>query len=544
MRRRKLFTVAMAGLLAGGALVACSDANTDPAGRAAAPVLTVGQPNGPQTENHNPFLSTSAAFQIGYRWVMYEPLMMWNPVRPAEPSKPWLASDAQWAADNKSVKITMRDNATWSDGTKVTAADVAFTHNLIKANKAINLINTPYADITVAGNVVTINFTSSMFVLRERFLGQTPIVPEHLWKDIKDPGTATIKNPVGSGPYVLKSFTPQTTTLVARTDGYWQELPKVKELRYTSFTDNTALTTALSDGTAQWGFVFIPNPEAVFTGKDPEHYKIWAPAGLGIHGLYINTTRKPFDNVALRQAMNMVVDREAIFQKAEAGYFHPPVTSLTGLPSPAGDAFIAPEFQGKNHAVDVEGAKRVLNAAGFTYRGDTLIDPTGAPVKLTLTDPAGWSDYQTSLALVKDDLAKIGIAASIDKANQDAWRKNVQEGKFDATFRWTNNGSTPYDIYQTVMDGALLMPVGKDSQAGNFGRFDSPEATRALKTYREASDEGARAAAMAAIQKVFVEQVPMIPVGADNYGMSHSTKHWVGWPDDTNPYAAGQPNMA
>ena len=141
-------------------------------------------------------------------------------------------------------------------------------------------------------------------------------------------------------------------------------------------------------------------------------------------------------------------------------------------------------------------------------------------------------------------LEAIGIEASVDKANQDAWFRNVEEGKFDATFHWTDGGSTPYDIYQTVMDGALLKPIGTASPGGNFGRFNNPEATAALKAYANASDDAARTTALNTIQKIFVEQTPMIPVGADNIGMAYSTKNWVGWPDDTNPYSAGQPTQA
>jgi peptide/nickel transport system substrate-binding protein len=549
MQRRKLFSVALAGVLATGGLAACSESpnansNANSGNKAAATFLTAGMPNGPQTENFNPFLSTSAANSLGFKWMIYEPLMMWNPVKPAEPSKPWLATGAEWASDNKSVKITVRDNATWSDGQKLTADDVAFTFDLIKKTKALNTNNTPYGDITVAGNVVTVTFTSSMFVYKDKWLGQTPIVPKHVWSAIAKPDTDANKTPVGSGPYTLKTFTPQTTTLSVRTEGYWQELPQVKELRYTSYTDNNAQTTALSTGAAEWSFVFIPNYKTVFIDKDPAHYKVWAPPVLGIHGLYINTTKKPFDNVALRKAMNMVINREDIFNQAEAGYFHPLVTSVTGLPSPAGDAFIAPEYKDKNQAVDVDSAKKVLTDAGFKLNGTTLTDPTGQPVKLTLTDPAGWSDYQTSLEIVKDNLSQIGIAATVEKANQDAWFKNVEEGKFDATFRWTNGGSTPYDIYQTIMDGTLIKPIGQASPAGNFGRFDSPEATAALKAYQNATDDGARTAAINKLQKVFVEQVPMIPVGADNVGAAYSTKNWTGWPDDTNPYGAGQPTQA
>ena len=548
MQRRKLFSVALAGVLATGGLAACGDSpnanNSNSTNKQAATFLSVGMPNGPQTENHNPFLTTSAAASLGYRWMLYEPLMMWNPVKPADPMKPWLATAAGWAADYKSVKITVRDGVKFSDGKPMTAEDVAYSFQLLKDNEGINNAAIKFGDIKAEGNTVTMTFAEPQFVNTHRILAQTPIVPKAIWSAFKDPATETNKQPVGTGPYTLKSFTPQTTTLAVRTDGYWQDLPQVKELRYTSYTDNNAQTTALADGSAEWSFVFIPNYKAVFTDKDPAHYKIWAPPVLGIHGLYINTTKKPFDNPALRKAMNMVINRDDIFQQAEAGYFHPVVKSVTGLPSPAGDPFIAPEYKGQNHTVDVEGAKKVLTDAGFKLNGTTLTDPSGQPVKLTLTDPAGWSDYQTSLEIVKDNLSQIGIAATVEKANQDAWFKNVEEGKFDATFRWTNGGSTPYDIYQTVMDGDLLQPVGKASPAGNFGRFNSPEATAAIKAFREATDDAARTAAMNTMQKVFVEQTPMIPVGADNVGMAYSTKNWVGWPDDTNPYGAGQPTQA
>jgi peptide/nickel transport system substrate-binding protein len=443
MQRRKLFTVALAGVLATGGLAACGDSPNSGAKNSSggATFLTVGMPNGPQTENHNPFLTTSAGAQIGYRWMIYEPLMMWNPVKPADPAKPWLATGAEWAPDFKKVTITVRDNATWSDGQKLTGDDVAYTFNLIKKTEALNLAAIPYGDISASGNTVTVAFTSSMFVYKDKWLGQTPIVPKHIWEGIKDPTTDANKTPVGSGPYTLKSFTPQTTTLAVRTEGYWQPLPQVKELRYTSYTDNNAQTTALSDGSAEWSFVFIPNYKTVFIDKDPAHYKVWAPPVLGIHGLYINTTKKPFDDPKLRQAMNMVVNREDIFNQAEAGYFHPLVTSVTGLPTPAGDAFIAPEYKGKNHTVDVAGAKALLEQAGYKLNGTTLTDPSGKPVRLTLTDPAGWSDYQTSLEIVRDNLCQPGIAATVGKASQDAWVQNIEERQSQATYRWATCGS-------------------------------------------------------------------------------------------------------
>ena len=544
MRTTRPIALALASMLALVGLAACGDSpNANKNKAPTVTVLNIGMPNGPQTENHNPFLTTSSAKSLGYTYQIYEPLMMWNPVKPADPMKPWLATKAEWSSDYTSVKVTIRDGVKWSDGQPLTAEDVAFTYNLVKDNDALNDQGTPYKDVSLSGNVVTLTFDSPQFVNQHKVLFRVPIVPKHIWEKVSDPATEINKNPVGSGPYTLKSFTPQTTTLAVRTSGYWQDLPQVKELRYTSYTDNNAQTTALANGECEWSFVFIPNYKTVFVDKDPANHKVWAPPVLGIHGLYINTTKKPFDNAALRKAMDMVINREDIFVQAEAGYFHPLVKSVTGLPSPAGDSFVAGEFKGKEHTVDVEGAKKLLADAGFKLEGNTLKDPTGKPVKLTLTDPAGWSDYQTSLEIVKDNLSKIGIAATVEKANQDAWFKNVEAGNFDATFRWTEGGATPYDIYRTIMDGAQLKAIGTASPAGNFGRFNNPRATAALRAYAAATTDADRTAAMATLQRVFVDQMPMIPVGADQVGGAYSTKNWVGWPDDSNPYGAMQPTQ-
>jgi peptide/nickel transport system substrate-binding protein len=547
MQRRKLFAVAVAGVLATSGLAACGDspnANKDAAKGTAADFLSIGMPNGTVTENNNPFVGTSAGASLGYRWTIYEPLGMWNNVKPADPAKPWLASDIKWSADYKTLDVTIRDNATWSDGQKLTADDVAYTFNLIKSNEALNIFALPIDQVTVAGSKVTIAFKSSQFTTWHKVISQIPIVPKHIWEKISDPAKDPIKAPIGSGPYTLKTFSQQGIVLERRESGYWQDKPAIKELRYTSYTDNNAQTTALATGQSEWSFVFIPNYQQTFVAKDPEHFKVWAPGVLGIHGLYINTTQKPFDDANLRKAMNMVINRADIFNQAEAGYFHPELKSVTGLPEGAGDAFITDAYKGQTLKVDVEGAKALLTGAGYKLDGTTLKDKTGKAVTIKLSDPAPWSDYQTTLEIIKSNLAEIGIAATVEKPNQNVWDANVQKGDFGAVMRWTNGGSTPFDIYQTVMDGDLKKPIGTAAQQGNFGRFDSPEATAALKAYANATGDADRTAALATIQKIFVEQAPMLPVGSDNVGGAISTKNWVGWPSDSDPYAPMQPTQS
>jgi peptide/nickel transport system substrate-binding protein len=543
MHARRTIALGLAAMAAAATLAGCgSTQNTqNKNNKQAATVLNIGMPNGPQTENHNPFLGSSSGASLGYRYMIWEPLVMTNQVKPAEPGTPWLATKWAWADNYTKLSLTIRDGVKWSDGQAMTAEDVAYTYQLRKANPGLNQDAIQYGDITSNGSQVDITFPAPQFVNQTKILSVF-VVPKHIWSTIKDPTTDTIKNPIGTGPYTLKSFTPQTVTLQVR-DSYWQALPKIKELRYTSYTDNNAQTTALANGESEWSFVFVPNYKAVYVDKDPAHHKLWFPANLGIHGLWLNTTKKPFDNPALRRAMDMVINRDDIFTQGEAGYFYPKVESTTGIPTPAGDSFIAPEYKGQVHKVDVEGAKAALTAAGFKLEGGTLKDPSGKAVTITLSDPAGWSDYITDLEIIKDNLSTIGIKATVEKANQDAWFKAMDEGTFEGAMHWTNGGATPYDIYQNIMDGSILKPVGKGGVLGNYGRFNNPEATAALKQYAAATDETARTAALDTIQKIMVEQMPMIPTSASNVGGLFSTKNWVGWPSESDAYAPAQPTQ-
>ncbi|MEU8562633.1 ABC transporter substrate-binding protein [Streptomyces cyaneofuscatus] len=539
-RRRTTLRAVAAATVVIALAAGCSNANSGAnknGGGSATGVLTLGKPDGPQTNNSNPFLNTSAGATLGYRYMIYEPLAMTNMIKPTDKADPWLATDWQWESNFTKVTFTLDARAKWADGKPLTAADVEFTFNLLKKHSALNWNGIPFDGIAVEDGKVVLTFEESQFVNQNKII-QTFIVPKHIWEKVENPETWPNRTPVGSGPYKLKTFTPQTTTLTA-TPSYWNGKTKVKELRYTAYNDNSAATTALATGKVEWSFVFMPNHKQLFIDKDPKNHKLWFPSGLGIHGLWFNTARKPFDNPALRKAMAMVVDRKAIHIQAQATLY-PEITNPTGIPLPAGEPFLAPEYQGANTKPDVAGAKKILDEAGFKLSGGVLKDPSGKPVTLTFTDPAGWNDYITGLAIIKDNIKQLGIEAKVKTQTAEAWGVDVANGNFDATLRWTNSGATPYDMYQNVMDGALLQPIGKSSQQGNFGRFKSDEATDALKEYANAKDEKTRTTALNTIQKIFVEQAPMIPTAAAPIGAEYSTKNWIGWPTEANPYAPPQ----
>ncbi|HEY3748645.1 MAG TPA: ABC transporter substrate-binding protein, partial [Pseudonocardiaceae bacterium] len=221
MRVNRPAALAIAGVMAMAALAACGSGST--AAAANSGVLNIGMPNGPLTDNNNPFLPSSASSSLGYKFMIYEPLVMLNSAQPSAPGKAWLATKWAWSNNFSSLTATVRDNVKWSDGQALTAADVAYTFDLLKKNATLNTNALPITTTSTSGNTATINFSSSQFVNQYKILTQTFIVPQHIWSKISDPSTDTIKNPVGSGPYTLKSFTSQTVVLNERST-YWQAL--------------------------------------------------------------------------------------------------------------------------------------------------------------------------------------------------------------------------------------------------------------------------------------------------------------------------------
>ena len=542
MRTRKLATM-MAGLATVAMLAtACSSGSgsDDPSssGGSSDAVLTIGMPNGVQTNNQNPFATNSSAMSLGYAFVIYEPLMMVNEAKPADEAKPWLAESITWNEDYTEATITPREGVKWSDGEDFTAADIEFSINLRKNNDAINAAALPYSDVAVQDDgTVKVGFTTGQFVNQTK-LYSLMMVPEHIWKDIKDPTTDTNDNPVGTGPFTLTTWTPQAATLDPNPD-YWGGKSEVKQLRYSSYTDNTALTTALTTGEAQWGWTFIADYENVYIAKDPTNYHQWAAAGLGIDTLFLNNETKPFSNTAFRQALNTVIDRENITKIATSGV-NPVLTNVTGLPLPAGEPFLNPDYADQEFASSVDDAKAILEDAGYTGVGDKLVDPDGEPVSFEITDPTGWNDYNTAQDLIVAAAQSLGATATAVKPPADNWFEDVPLGNFQAALHWTDGGATPYDMYSDIMDGAQYVALGEKAN-WNFGRYQNEEATAAFETYASSSDEADRTDALNTIQQIFVEDVPGIAIWSRPQTAQYSTKNYVGWPSEEDPYAGPQP---
>jgi peptide/nickel transport system substrate-binding protein len=541
-------TLAAFTVVAALALTGCSsdseapkgnEGETGSTGNATGAALTIAKPDGAiSTESNNPWVPDASALRLGYINAILEPLAMVNLIDANTEVKPWLASEVTWSADFKTLEVTARDGVKWNDGKDFTAADIEFTYKLLMEKPELDTASLGLKDVVLDGNKVTLTFENSMFVKQDKVLHKH-IVPKHVWEGVEDVTTDPNLNPVGTGPYTLKNFTTQSVELEARTD-YWGGDLAVPNLFYVSYNDNTALTTALASGEADWAQAFIPNVQSAFLDKDPNNV-YWAAAGLGIDTMFVNTQEKPFNDVAFRKAVNMVIDRGLHQSIAREGGV-PAITSITGLPTPAGDPYILDEYKGKDYAVDVEGAKKVLTDAGYTYEGDKLMDKSGEPVTFKLSVPQGWNDYVTGISLISDSVKAIGVEAAVDTPDADTWWAAKSEGDFQAILHWTDTGMTPYDLYSDIMDNRWLKPIGEAADY-NFGRYDNAKVSEQLATYANATDDATRATALADIQRTFVDEVPAMPVGTRPFIAEYNTRNYVGWPGEDNPYINADPTQ-
>jgi peptide/nickel transport system substrate-binding protein len=475
----------------------------------------------------------------GTQGLIYETLLFFN--REDGSVKPWLASSYQLSNNATTITFKLRSGVKWSDGKPFTSADVVFTLNLIHNHPAVdyssiwNVIKGVSApdDQTV---VVTLKQPSSPLLW---YLGgQTYILPQHLWSNVSNPVTYTNPNPVGTGPYLLKSFSPQLYVF-DRNPHFWQPgKPYINELRYPSFNSNTSADLLLSQGAVDWTGLFTPNVNKTFVSRDPVHNHYWFPPN-NVVTLYLNLTKHPFNTLAVRQAISAAIDRNKLYNVGEGGY--EPPAHPTGLVLPANKNFLSPTYAKASFAVDTAKVASLLQGAGFRKGNDGIyVDKSGNRLAFNINVVSGWTDWVTDSQIMASNLQAVGMDVKVNTISFNAYYGSLQTGTFDTAISWTSPGPTPYFLYNSMLASTNTAPIGQPATS-NFERWSDPTTDKLLQQYTSSPDPAVQQEAIAGIQKIMVEQLPTIPLiyGATWY--EYSTAHFVGWPDQQHPYAMPAP---
>jgi peptide/nickel transport system substrate-binding protein len=454
--------------------------------------------------------------------------------------------DFQWNEDRTEITFKIKEAAHWSDGTPVTAEDVAYTWAThVKYNTPTGAANIDYIENIEAVDPQTVLVKAKLNdegqavnpLLVAAYLSSNYVIQkawtETLEERVGGDATALLADPaedvVYSGPYG-KYFADDTKVVMIRDDNYWGQdasmwgkLPAPKYLAHTIFKDNAAGTTALQAGEVDVSQQFNSNVQDLWL-KDNlpiSTYLPEAPYGIGasLPTAFFNLESPGLDQVAVRKAIAMAVDYDTIVANAmtnQSATFDQVPRSLMnptdGEQALYDQAAVADlQWAGK----DVEGAKALLDEAGIVDSdGDGWREYNGEKLSYVATCPNGWSDWQAAIEVVAAAGKEIGIDITTNYPEWSVYQTVVTKSDaplpegYDIFMMWSD-GAGPTQPWGRIRKLLSSEFIGMSSNwNGNWGQYSNPEADALIQAIPAETDEAKLKEMYTELVKIYLTEVP------------------------------------
>lgn len=382
----------------------------------------------------NPYTYISGFPGWNLLMLQYDSLMQLDEA--GEP-QPWLAESVTTNADLTEWTVTVVDNATWHDGTPLTATDVKFSMDYFieSATGRFSRDLRPVESVELSGDrdvVFTLTGTNPAFDLVA--LADIPIIPQHIWEGIENPGEATfeIETNVGSGPYSLVDYQPEQFYRFEANPDYFRGAPQVDELVVIVFADDAGALAAIRSGEVDVSFERV-SPEQIDLLEGQGDLKVSQGPEFTTQMINFDASKAPFDDLAVRQAMSLAIDAQDI---VDTVYLGAATVGSPGWVHPGKAVYntaVMPEF-------DPAAANTLLEEAGYTDSdGDGVREFGGEPMSFEMITNSSDSLRLRIAELTAAMLADVGIEITVASVETATWEDAVWPG-FDI-----NNGRN-YDI--------------------------------------------------------------------------------------------------
>ena len=534
-----------AGTILALAVAACSSSGSGakPSSSGAAtgkPLVIDDTPLSPMTDTFNPYSATSTGGPGGVtaEGLYNEPLFIWNILNPSEPPFDVLATGYSWSNGGRTLSLTIRSGVKWNDGKPFSASDVAFTFNMIRTHAGLDTDGTPVPSSATAPSATTavLNFSAPEYA-NLFLIGQVYIVPQHIWSKV-NPVTFADPSPVGTGPYMLDKFSPQGFTL-KENPYYWDKSAvTVPEISYPAYSANFNIVNPLAQGQIDLAGNDIANVQNVYLAKSPDNHTYYSGSPYltanNVVSLFFNVTKAPLNDPAVRQAISYGINRQQLSAQGETGY-EIPETSTSGLLLPRDSSWLNPALA-NNLPSGGDSAKvtSILKADGWNMAGGKWTKG-GKTISFSISDPIPYSDYYLDAQDIAKQLNALGFNVTVNGiGNPTVWSGDITNGNFDTAIHWSNQGPTPYQIYDGNLDAGLTAPVGKPA-ATNIGRWNNGATQTALAQFAGSNDPTVQKAAITSLENIMSTQVPVAPLLYGAAWWEFSTRDYTGWPSSSNP---------
>jgi peptide/nickel transport system substrate-binding protein len=467
---------------------------------------TVVYASGADLESANPLVTVHPLSRQVQRHALFVTLARYDS---ALAPRPYAARSWEWSADRRRLTLRLEPRLRWHDGRPTTAADVAFT---LDAARDPATGYPRYADLAAVAAVrtpdsatVVVDFSAPQPGFPP-VLCELPILPEHRLGRVPRHRMRTADfnlDPVGNGPFRFAERRPGERWVFVRNAAFPSELggpPRLDRLVVAVVDEPTTKFAGLVSGDLD--VAGIAPATAQLAERDPSIRVIDYPQ-LFSYALVFNVTRPPFDDVRVRRALSLAIDRPRIVRAALAG-FAVPAASPVPAENPlalAPDQAAADERSAGPAERDIRVADSLLDAAGWARGRDGVRARGGRTLSFELLT-VGSGDNAIE-QLVQSDLAARGVRARI---------RQLELGAFLATARARPKS---FDALVTGIPGdlslAYLAAMHDSRQAGgalDYSGYHTPRLDSLFAAVRVAGSERALADAWAGVQRELEAQVP------------------------------------
>lgn len=444
---------------------------------------------------------------------------------------PNLGEKFEYTEEGKVCTYTLRDDVTWNDGEKFTSKDVAFTYGFIfgePSTEPDDEGNIPWlakAIETPDEKTVVVTYNEPQYTEDLPLSLYFPIYPEHVYKDL-DRQNYQDKDPVGTGPGVLKNFSGQQIEIAIR-DDYWGEVsPDLKEVHLVPAGTAGNIESQITQGEVDWAQGGAPGVVDNFVTMDDHNGYYYYPDG-STRGIIMATHKGPTQDPAVRRALRASVDMGIVATAAGIAYTVP---SVPGLDTGIYATMLKDEFK-EPMTPDVEAAKKELADAGWTVNDAGNLEKDGEehPLKLHIQNdnPA----EMTTMPIVVDQWSKnLGLNIEFTPLPADVFGPAQAKGDYELSLWTTNAAGGAFQAFTMYMH-TKIYDVGDEMADGNYGRWKMPDEANAAimaitKTPPDKVDEIIEHCQV--LQQAVADDAPYIPVQSNGAGGMYSTKKWSG----------------
>jgi len=394
--------------------------------------------------------------------------------------------------DDRTLRFHLKKGIRWHDGVPFTAADVLFTWRWLRREDVITPYKSDfkYVESVEAPDDETVVVRYSQPYFKALSIWMNGIIPEHLWREEKDPMHSRLNRmPVGTGPYLMKrTLAVNENIRLYANEAYYEHPPFIKEQIYNYIGDPSTMFMMLKSGRLDIAPLSPLQLERQVGEDFREKFNIYERPANSYTYIGFNLRKKPFNDPKLRKALSMAIDRKEIIDLLFFSHGRPCYGPFMPGSEVYPKDFVAPRY-------DPAGAEKLLAEAGYDKKH---------PLEFTLVTNTGNEIRLNAAQIIQRELMAVGVKMKIRAMEWQAFLNSVVfPHNFDAVLLGWNLSLIP--------DAYPLWHSDSDKKGGfNFVGYHNDEVDRLIEMSEKIVDRKKFARIYRRIFRLIVRDNPYI----------------------------------